>query len=545
MREEKTTSASLTQSGMRILVIFLLLILSLLTYSQAISQRVTRQTATEAYSREDFATALRQFTELSQLFPRDPLYQYYCGVCLVRLEQEPVKASALLLEAIKGSAAIRTVPSDGYFYLGRAQQMSGRFEDAIKSFNNFSTLVGRREARDMNVDDFIGQCKAGEGSIEADKPDIDIRDANDQQQANNRVNADTVPGEYDKMMSQALDLQYKSDLAGRQADTLRSGLEGADKNSRKIITARIDDFEEDADEYRKQADSKIRETRGEAELTGELQPDTITENIKLSQPDQQDRRALDSKFPEVEVINDTVIIPSQRSVEIFSVFEIRKNPEAWPEENIEIDPKLPAGLVYRVQVAVFRNPVSSAYFKGMNPVYGFKNPSNGLTTYYAGLFRKSDDAGNALSRIRNLGFKDALIGAVMDGKVISADRAELLEKDWRDKPLQVLKPDLLETVADTMPPILVFRIEVSRSQKPLSKDKIDNFRKLSGNRGFDILVNESKESVYLIGKFISYQSASEFADLLVRNGLQDSRVVAYLGKREIPVDVARELFEKY
>ena len=58
-------------------------------------------------------------------------------------------------------------------------------------------------------------------------------------------------------------------------------------------------------------------------------------------------------------------------------------------------------------------------------------------------------------------------------------------------------------------------------------------------------MNDSKESVYLIGKFISYQSASEFADLLVRNGLQDSRVVAYLGKREIPVDIARQLFEKY
>ena len=50
--------------------------------------------------------------------------------------------------------------------------------------------------------------------------------------------------------------------------------------------------------------------------------------------------------------------------------------------------------------------------------------------------------------------------------------------------------------------------------------------------------------IYLIGTFITYESAAEYADLLVRNGYRESKVTAWLGKKEIPVESARELFQK-
>jgi hypothetical protein len=51
--------------------------------------------------------------------------------------------------------------------------------------------------------------------------------------------------------------------------------------------------------------------------------------------------------------------------------------------------------------------------------------------------------------------------------------------------------------------------------------------------------------VYLIGKFITFESAATYSDLLYRNGIKESRVVAYLGNSEIPLDKAKELFELY
>ena len=49
--------------------------------------------------------------------------------------------------------------------------------------------------------------------------------------------------------------------------------------------------------------------------------------------------------------------------------------------------------------------------------------------------------------------------------------------------------------------------------------------------------------VYLAGKFITYESAEEYAGLLARNGYRDAKVTAWLGKKEIPVDTAQQLFE--
>jgi hypothetical protein len=50
--------------------------------------------------------------------------------------------------------------------------------------------------------------------------------------------------------------------------------------------------------------------------------------------------------------------------------------------------------------------------------------------------------------------------------------------------------------------------------------------------------------VYLIGKFITFESAEDYAGLLVRNGYRQAKVSAWLGKKEIPVETARELFKR-
>jgi hypothetical protein len=67
---------------------------------------------------------------------------------------------------------------------------------------------------------------------------------------------------------------------------------------------------------------------------------------------------------------------------------------------------------------------------------------------------------------------------------------------------------------------------------------------MAGNRGFEIIRTEDGTLIYLIGKFINFESASEYADLLKRNGYRDVKVVAYMGSKEIPVETAKQLFEK-
>ena len=68
--------------------------------------------------------------------------------------------------------------------------------------------------------------------------------------------------------------------------------------------------------------------------------------------------------------------------------------------------------------------------------------------------------------------------------------------------------------------------------------------KMAANRGFDVIVTDKKVNIYLIGTFLSYKNASEFADLLIRNGYREAKVVAYLGTREIPIETARQFFDE-
>jgi hypothetical protein len=239
-----------------------------------------------------------------------------------------------------------------------------------------------------------------------------------------------------------------------------------------------------------------------------------------------------------------VVIPSVKpQIEIFAVFDASAKPVTDPKARIVIDPEVPEGLIYRIQIAVFRNPVVPAYFKGITPVYGFKIAGTDKTIYYAGMFRKSSDATKALATVKGKGFKDAFIVALSGNKSVSPDRAALLEKEWGKKPFTSNDKALFETKNDTIPAILTFRVEVIRSLKPLKDDAVEGIRKMAGNRGLDIQTVEDGKIAYLIGKFITFETAAEYADLLKRNGYREARVVAWLGKKEISIETARQLFD--
>ena len=94
-------------------------------------------------------------------------------------------------------------------------------------------------------------------------------------------------------------------------------------------------------------------------------------------------------------------IQVNNEIEVVSIFEVLPKPVTDPTEKIKIDPDLPPGLIYRIQIAVFRNPVALSYFKGISPIYGFKVAGTDKTTYFAGMFRKSSDAEKALTSVRS------------------------------------------------------------------------------------------------------------------------------------------------
>ena len=482
-------------------------------YSQEVQQKPSRQAALEAFSNGDYDKAFREFQILLQVYSRDPLYKYYSGVCLVKMNMDPEKASEFLREALNGSLDIKSIPDDSWFYLGRAQQMAGRFPDAIDSFNNFEEKAGKKRARDLNVSEYIRECKElNPGPVQKSAPEQPVAEkAVVQPPAKPVPQKLDVPVAYDKVLSEAMIYQVKADSLNSLIADYRKEYDNIAPSQKQAAKLRISEMESLSSEYQRMADEKFGNT--------------------VTRPSEKKADVPLTVLPE----------PVRRS-EIFSLFTVETDPGRLRDQKVLIDPEIPAGLVYRIQIGVFSKQMEPSFFKGISPVTGFRIPGTTSTKYFAGQFRRMADAGQAVVTVRQMGFKDSFVTAVLDGKAVSLERASLMESEWGQKPLietvQSLKTGETETST------LIFRVEVTRSVKPLSDDITESYRKMAGNRGLEIIKAADGTFVYLIGKFITFDSADEYSGLLKRNGYRDTKVTAYVGSREITVETAKQLFEK-
>ena len=328
-----------------------------------------------------------------------------------------------------------------------------------------------------------------------------------------------LPSAYEKILDEALDFQFKADSLNALAGEQKNKLEKLSNTEKPAFKIKISENELLAVSFQMSADQKY----DEALIAMVLQDEKSQQKTAIQKSDNKG-------------IKDSV-------QQTFTIFEVLTKPLTEPDKKISIDPEVPAGLIYRIQIAVFRNPVTSAYFKGIIPVYGFKVAGTDKINYCAGMFRRSSDASKALAAVKAKGFRDAFVVALSGNKTVSADRAAILEKEWGKKPFVSISESVPETPIDTVPPTLSFRVEVVRSIKPLKDDIVEGILKMAGNRGLVIQLLDDGNIAYLIGKFITFESAAEYTDLLIRNGYRETRVVAWLGKKEIPVETARQLFE--
>jgi hypothetical protein len=534
--------------------------------SQNIQTKPTRQSSLEAFSQGNYDKAYTEFRELLLTYTKDPIYKYYAGVCLVKLNMNPGEATNLLQDAVQGAGNIKTLPSDGLFYLGRAQQMSGKFSDATESYKLYTDRVGKKVSKEMGVPDLLQQCIQKKGqvvdsevrpdeTVNNNKPEISVADVKPvieepvQNSAPTAINGkENVPADYEKILGEAVEFQSKADSVSSVIANQKKFFNISSETGKSALKAKMLENEKIAVSYQNCADQKYRE----AETLNHKLDSSMLNNSTAGQNDikvvKDTIRKVDNVLPKTvdrEPETAKVIIPrASKLVEVFSFFEVIAQPATDPKAKLIIDAEVPAGLIYRIQIAVFRNPVTPAFFKGLSPIYGFKIKGTDKTIYYAGMFRRLSDATKALVTVKSKGFKDSFIVALFGNKPVSADRSAMMEKEWGNKPFSSIGNSINESKSDTITPTLTFRVEVARSLKPLKEDIQEGIRKAAGNRGLDIITLEDGKIDYLIGNFITFETAAEYSDLLKRNGYKDAQVVAWLGKKEIPVDTARELFDK-
>ena len=99
-----------------------------------------RGNAIEKFKEKEFSSAETDFRKLMRLFPDDPMYRYYAGICKLEMNEDLEHAVELLY-----FASTRGVPEDVSYYLGEAYRKLYDFEKAKRELLTSSTSVAFSE----------------------------------------------------------------------------------------------------------------------------------------------------------------------------------------------------------------------------------------------------------------------------------------------------------------------------------------------------------------------------------------------------------------
>lgn len=182
-------------------------------------------------------------------------------------------------------------------------------------------------------------------------------------------------------------------------------LEGVDALAQNEASKRVEDAETPA---------STLEDLSEPTVDGQddgatLQPEAVVEESPWSDPTHSPR----DNFGDAEPRPKTLV------ADIF----LTNSSERYSADNpIPIDPEMPDGLVYKVQVGAFRNDIDQDLYEGFSPIMG-ERLDNGITRYTAGMFTTYSSAGLAKEIIQDKGYEDAFIVAFFNGERVDIGSA--------------------------------------------------------------------------------------------------------------------------
>ncbi len=220
----------------------------------------------------------------------------------------------------------------------------------------------------------------------------------------------TTRREYNKILSEALNLQLQSDsLARIVRDKRVLAKETPDNEMKKQLISEIIRMDKEAKRLQREADGKFTEAKK--------------------------RKDVESKFSPPDTIAPLLASAGMPAMEVESVADPVKKDEFSVEAKSPYGPTNPipkglaiyAGLIYRIQLGAFSKPRPSEAFGGISPVTYEQIENSSVLKYYAGVFYSLNGVTAAIGQVKKIGFPDAFIVAYLDGNLISTEKAKEVE----------------------------------------------------------------------------------------------------------------------
>lgn len=154
-------STSCTQSIKLILVLFFVFFQ---VQIQAQSEEELKKQAEDLFEEEEYTKAYKLYSQLVSNNPREPLYNYRLGVCMIYSEPDKKKSFSYLNKAYNNR---QDLPKDVTFFLGKAYHINYLFDEAIKYYNEFKKEAPASMQKKLQVDREIMACGNGKRLLSA------------------------------------------------------------------------------------------------------------------------------------------------------------------------------------------------------------------------------------------------------------------------------------------------------------------------------------------------------------------------------------------
>jgi len=321
--------------------------------------------------------------------------------------------------------------------IARIASLGGVASEALEEMDSYSAGAVREEVAQQQDDDVKPSTGTEANAERVQKAEIKV----DQQ--------------YRQLVSKALGHQSVADSLRELSSRARMRIrESDDPNDRWLYQKQIMVWDKKAAAEQDSADqlfASIASYEMKAQPAAPVHPetlevDTVIEDMtvyRYRQDDEEPTNAADGISREADTKDaEEVTGPAKRSEaeeisareelvepkQVTDRFHILATSPYHTDNPIPVDPALPGGAFYRIQLGAFSNPVEPDAFGGISPITAETVPDRGLIRYYAGKFSQYTAAERALTELRNNGHPDAYLVAWYNGTKMSIDRVRKLEK---------------------------------------------------------------------------------------------------------------------
>ncbi|HKC67573.1 MAG TPA: hypothetical protein VKG26_05040, partial [Bacteroidia bacterium] len=156
-RQKSHTVLSMLNSKPVILFLFFLFF-GTTGYSQFKNEDELKKQAAKYFDDEEYANGFKLYSQLVSNYPKDPIYNYRLGVCMLFTDADKKKAIPFLKTAAKTA---KDNEKEALFYLGKAYHFNYQFDEAINYYTQYKNIASASMIKKLQVDREIQACKNG------------------------------------------------------------------------------------------------------------------------------------------------------------------------------------------------------------------------------------------------------------------------------------------------------------------------------------------------------------------------------------------------